>query len=64
MNIATILMIAAMDKRVLKQTSTSFYFISYFLVLNLSTTLLSSIIITYMLLYQVFSHVLVLVLNG
>ena len=64
MNIATILMIAAMDKRVLKQTSTSFYFISYFLVLNLSTTLLSSIIITYMLLHQVFSHVLVLVLNG
>ena len=64
MNIATILMIAAMDKRVLKQTSTSFYFISYFLVHNLSTTLLSSIIITYMLLYQVFSHVLVLVLNG
>ena len=64
MNIATILMIAAMDKRVLKQTSTSFYFISYFLVLNLSTTLLSSIIITYMLLHQVFSRVLVLVLNG
>ena len=64
MNIATILMIAAMDKRVLKQTSTSFYFISFFLVLNLSTTLLSSIIITYMLLHQVFSRVLVLVLNG
>ena len=68
MNIATIFMNAAMDKRVLQQMSTSFAFsilsiVPYQFNLFFSTTLTSSNIITYMLLYQAFSHASVLVLH-
>ena len=62
MNTELIFMNATTDKRVLQYMSTSLLF--SILSVIFTTTLMCSIIVTYLLLYQVFSHVLVLVMCG
>ena len=62
MNTELIFMNATTDKRVLQYMSTSLLF--SILSVIFSTTLMCSIIVTYLSLYQVFSHVLVLVMCG